>query len=480
MNEPIVSVIVPMFNAGRYIENCLNSLLLQGFRRWEAVVVDDGSTDDGAALVRASAVRDERVRLVSQANGGLSAARNRGIEESRGGWLVFLDADDWMIRDGLATLAELGQRHAHGLACAATAWFDESGRDLGFSFAPGSVVVTHEQLRQANRFQVHAAIVRRSALGSLRFDESMPALEDWDLWLRLTADGARWSASDAPVGAYRLRPSSMSRDPGRMLRAAERLLGTSGGEMSTQSHDLVRVRKRVALEQLAEWVRADRERDAREALQNPSWLPMGHESDEGLIAEVLWWRVPFLECLPPTAWRSDVYAPMLAARAQRLLGVMSSWGLFPEWRVGDVIEALAARCVDPSSVAANIEKRCGTASTVALHGLGRNAGALLPMMLASGRRVLGNDDAFQPGDRVKVASGEIEVVDPEQWSAAQAHVICPSGPGRLAGVVAARAMAGSPIIKWNEATTDISGRERARLLRLWPRTALGARAEVAA
>lgn len=91
-SQPMVSVVMPAYNAARYIEEAIRSVLSQGWSNLEVVVVNDGSKDGTAAVVRA--IADPRVRVIDQPNGGVSSARNAGIEEARGEFIAFLDADD--------------------------------------------------------------------------------------------------------------------------------------------------------------------------------------------------------------------------------------------------------------------------------------------------------------------------------------------------------------------------------------------------
>lgn len=101
------SIVIPLFNKASTIGRALDSVLAQSFQEFEVIVVDDGSTDDGADIVNKYAVRDTRIRLLHQSNGGASLARNSGIQASQNEYVVFLDADDEYLPDYLATMKQL-------------------------------------------------------------------------------------------------------------------------------------------------------------------------------------------------------------------------------------------------------------------------------------------------------------------------------------------------------------------------------------
>lgn len=104
MGLPAISIIIPVFNAGKYLSACLDSLALQTFDDYEVVAVDDGSTDSSASIITGYAGLDERIRLLQQENKGVSAARNAGIEAARGKYITFVDADDALHPEALASM----------------------------------------------------------------------------------------------------------------------------------------------------------------------------------------------------------------------------------------------------------------------------------------------------------------------------------------------------------------------------------------
>lgn len=108
-NVPAVSVVIPLYNKSPYIARALNSVLSQTIQDFEVIVVDDGSTDNGAEVVKV--FNDPRIRLIQQKNRGVSAARNRGIEEAHAELIAFLDADDEWMREHLRTLLRLRDRY---------------------------------------------------------------------------------------------------------------------------------------------------------------------------------------------------------------------------------------------------------------------------------------------------------------------------------------------------------------------------------
>lgn len=101
----LFSVIIPVYNVEKYLHVCLDSVLNQTFSDWEAICVNDGSTDGSVSVLMDNAARDERIKVINQSNAGTATARNTGLRAAKGDYIFFLDSDDWLEPDSLRILA---------------------------------------------------------------------------------------------------------------------------------------------------------------------------------------------------------------------------------------------------------------------------------------------------------------------------------------------------------------------------------------
>jgi glycosyltransferase involved in cell wall biosynthesis len=215
---PLVSVIVPVFNAGASIGETLDSALAQTYPNIEIIVVNDGSSDDTMEAVSARARLDPRVRIIEQENQGVASARNRGLSEARGEFVAPLDADDIWDCTKLARQVQrmLECQGRVGFVYSWWVWIDEHGRILDSSprwRLEGRVL---EKLLQVN-FTGNASVplFQRRALelaggyDSRLRNEAAQGCEDWDVAIRI-AERHEVALVSAVLVGYRRRPSSMS------------------------------------------------------------------------------------------------------------------------------------------------------------------------------------------------------------------------------------------------------------------------------
>jgi hypothetical protein len=227
---PYVSIIIPAHNASQTISKTLESVLAQTFPYWEVVVVDDGSKDGTAEVVKPFADRDRRIRMVSQNQGGEAAARNAGLALVRYEWLLFLDADDWISPSHLELMMqkiksdpELSAVHCRSARVA------EDGTVVLEKYSPpiGDLFPT---LARRAAFPVNACIVRKSLVESVgKFDSSFVKSPDWDLWQRISRTGARFGAVPEVLAFYRMTRNAASLDADQMLRDGLRVLKLGHG-----------------------------------------------------------------------------------------------------------------------------------------------------------------------------------------------------------------------------------------------------------
>jgi len=183
---PSVSVIIPTFNRSRRLIRALRSVLKQTFRDYEVIVVDDGSSDD---TYQALAPYMTMIRYVRQeVNRGVSAARNSGIRRAAAHWIAFLDSDDYWLEDKLSVQIAFLERNPGALACQTEEIWIRDGRRVNprtrHRKPSGNIFAQSLKLCLVSPSSV---MLKSSLLDEIGlFDESLPAAEDYDLWLRIS------------------------------------------------------------------------------------------------------------------------------------------------------------------------------------------------------------------------------------------------------------------------------------------------------
>ncbi len=189
MHKPLVSVIIPAYNAAECIAGALDSVLAQTLCEFEILVVDDGS-NDGTATVLASF--GDRLQLLTQPNSGPAAARNKGLQHARGEFVAFLDADDrWLPTKLERQVALLRSRPEIGFCSTATAVVDAAGAPVAdWPCCAGDAVLPELLFMRAAAISgsTSGVVARRALVLEVGgFDERLRGFEDPDLWIRLSA-----------------------------------------------------------------------------------------------------------------------------------------------------------------------------------------------------------------------------------------------------------------------------------------------------
>lgn len=214
-----ISVVIPAYNAERFLPRCLNSVFAQTLEPAEVIVVDDGSTDRSAEIARKLGAR-----VISRLNGGLSAARNTGVQNSSSEWVALLDADDMWSPEKLRAQADRVEADTVLVYTGIRVFSDDGVRSTSLGLNPAEA---RRVLRYRNPITPSSVIAKREALArNGGFREDVRACEDWEMWVRLQRLGGFAAVPDALTDYY-VYPSSMSTDPKRMLDAMEQILPTT-------------------------------------------------------------------------------------------------------------------------------------------------------------------------------------------------------------------------------------------------------------
>ncbi|AFY58046.1 glycosyl transferase [Rivularia sp. PCC 7116] len=231
---PCCSIIIPAYNAIKYLPATLESALRQSFTDFEVLIIDDGSYDN--IVEWASEIKDPRVRFLSQQNKGVSAARNLGIKKAKGEYIAFLDADDLWEPTKLEKQLQLFKNNLSlGLVHTAMLIIDEQSKSLGRIFTSNVEGNALEKLLEQNTIVTSSVIVRHSCLQAVgNFDENLTSSEDWELWVRIAS---RYSIAQIkePLVYYRQHANNTTKNWQMLeqdLSSIEQVFQSVPGELS--------------------------------------------------------------------------------------------------------------------------------------------------------------------------------------------------------------------------------------------------------
>ncbi len=199
---PEVSVVIPVFNASRYLAEALESVLSQTLRDWELIAVDDGSTDDSLSILNRYAAADPRIRVIPMPHAGIVATRNTGIHSARGQFIAALDNDDAMLPERLERQLEFLRSHPNVVAVGAAGLLVDADGDpiCERSFPTSCEEIELELLSGRNPLMQSCMMFRRESIIRVGcYQDGRNFSEDFDLFLRLTEIGCIANLGDVLI-----------------------------------------------------------------------------------------------------------------------------------------------------------------------------------------------------------------------------------------------------------------------------------------
>lgn len=216
MSIPKVSIIVPSYKQAHYLDEALQSVFDQTYKNWECLIVNDGSPDNTEDVAKNWVAKDRRFVYLFKENGGVSSARNFGIENATGDYFQFLDADDFLDKQKLELSLDqmkiIGNEEVHLVISN----FRRFTKNPKISFEPtchlNSEMFNFESLlyewNNSFSIQIQCGFFHSSLFKTIRFLENLTAQEDWVVWVNIFRTGCKAVFIDRPLALYRINPSS--------------------------------------------------------------------------------------------------------------------------------------------------------------------------------------------------------------------------------------------------------------------------------
>ncbi|AZA52314.1 glycosyltransferase family 2 protein [Chryseobacterium sp. G0201] len=216
MNDSIkISVIVPCYNQAFFLDDCINSLIDQTYQNWECILINDGSTDNTEEKSLEWQKNDSRIKYIKKTNGGLSSARNKGIENITGDFVQFLDCDDFLYKEKFEkSIQKISNLHNTVIITNFKRFDNATKTDL-----PPHCILDEKYFSQReillkwdNTFSIpiHCAIFSKDIVEKYKFDEELRAKEDWVFWLQAYGENPKTHYINEPLLAYRMSSAGMT------------------------------------------------------------------------------------------------------------------------------------------------------------------------------------------------------------------------------------------------------------------------------
>lgn len=227
MQNPLLSIIIPLYNKEKYIEDCIHSVNNQNFKDFEIIIIDDGSTDKSNEIVSKLCVTDSKIKLISVLNGGLSYARNIGLANATGKYIYFVDSDDTMKPDVLSIMMDIMEKNQLDIGIFNADVISETQHDyikenLKQSIMNGEQMLVHMASLKYIYAPVWLYVYKRDVIENLRFKEGF-IHEDEDWTPRILLKSKRIKYTNLKVYNYFIRQDSIMNQKKKNNRSYENI-----------------------------------------------------------------------------------------------------------------------------------------------------------------------------------------------------------------------------------------------------------------
>lgn len=449
MTCPRVSIILSAKDAAGTVSETVVSILDQNLREWELLAIDRGSTDDTQRVLTELGRGEERVRRIEAPGSGLGTCWNRGIEEARGAYLLFIEAGDWLMPDALARLVSAAESSPSGASFGRYERRGMSGEELGGPIPLPALSVGLDEMLESKPFPIHAQLIARRTLGGERFREDFGASTDLELWLRLARKGVRWTGADEVVAMQRLRAPASALECKTAAAEALRAIPASAGAAPTG-----RIARELALA-IATMSLACRQDLGVNELANILLLTPGRlEEDLDRVA-------PRKDPEPidgaSSVW--DLLPAPLGFAPARWWHRCGYCGPAPRAFVEHVQSGLAAIVGSEDRAPYKIVDECDTSRPILLLGFGKNARRIAHVLRERGLPIRGRDDGLrEPPQWAREDRLQVELIPADApWDASATYLMTVLYDDEFMK----RLPAGLRVVRWRDVLASIAAEKQA-------------------
>lgn len=242
--KKLVSVVIPCYNHAQFLAEALNSVLEQTYDNWECIIVNDGSSDNTETIANDWCKKDIRFKYLFKENGGLSSARNLGLANSKGDFILFLDSDDFIAPEKLLlsvksfmedTSLDLVITDFNSVLRAKLVQLEPFVKLADFTFNLENIL---HKWDLGFSIPIHCALFKKDSVGDIRFNEKLKAKEDWLFWIQFFKLDSRTLYINQPLVTYRMHEDSMTKNVLLMNNNQELVINLIKKELNATEFEL--------------------------------------------------------------------------------------------------------------------------------------------------------------------------------------------------------------------------------------------------